>query len=213
MIDTIVFDLGGVLAHLSHERAVRRFQSLGISEAPELLDPYLQKGSFLMVEDGRMSSEEFVEDLSLRAGRKLSYEEVSWAYLGFIVDVPQYKFDYIDQLREEYKIYLLSNTNPFIMDYAESDRFLPNKRPLSSYIERKFASCQMGYVKPDERIFLEMISESGLEPEKTLFIDDGPRNIEVASRLGFVTYQAANFEDWRWPISQLLRASKGLPIE
>lgn len=205
MIKTIVFDLGGVLIHLNRDEALRRFSALGIPDIEKMLDPYLQSGYFLQIEDGRMSKEEFRSALSQLAGRELRQEEIYDAYMGFLEEVASYKFDYIDALRQDYMVHILSNTNPYVMEFAESTSFLPNGRPLSSYCERKFASCEMGMVKPHRGIFELMIEQTGMLPSETLFIDDGPANVQMAEELGFVTYCPANGEDWREAIGQILK--------
>ncbi|MDO4692417.1 MAG: HAD family phosphatase [Porphyromonadaceae bacterium] len=204
MIKTIVFDLGGVLIHLNRDEALRRFSALGIPDIEKMLDPYLQSGYFLQVEDGRMNKEEFRSALSQLAGRELKQEEIYDAYMGFLEEVASYKFDFIDTLRQDYTVHILSNTNPYVMEFAESNDFLPNGRPLSSYCARKFASCEMGMVKPHRGIFELMIEETGMLPSETLFIDDGPANVQMAEELGFVTYCPANGEDWREAIKAIL---------
>jgi putative hydrolase of the HAD superfamily len=55
----------------------------------------------------------------------------------------------------------------------------------------------MGMVKPNPKIFEEMIKDSGMIPSETLFIDDGAANVETGNRLGFRTYQPRNGEDFR----------------
>lgn len=209
MIKTIVFDLGGVLIHLDRDEAIRRFDALGVPGIREMLDPYLQSGYFLQVEDGRMTKDEFRDALSTLAGRTLTHEEISHAYMGFLSEVAAYKFDYIDSLRPQYAVHILSNTNPYVMEYAESDTFLPNGRRLSSYCDRKFASCEMGMVKPHRGIFELMIKETGLVPAETLFLDDGPANVAMAEELGFITYCPKNGEDWREAVQALLLEHNG----
>ena len=176
MIRNIVFDLGGVLFTLDREEALRRFEALGVPDVEKMLDPYLQSGYFLQVEDGRMTEPEFRSALSSTSGRELSYDEIAHAYFGFLREVDVYKFDFIAQELGDYRIFILSNTNPYVMDFCESDRFLPNGRTLSSYCEKKFASCEMGLVKPDPKIFERMLSEGNMLPSETLFLDDGPNN-------------------------------------
>lgn len=204
MIKTIVFDLGGVLIHLDKDEALRRFAALGVPNVAEMLDPYLQSGYFLMVEDGRMSKDEFRDALSQLAGKELTHEQLSHAYMGFLLEVCDYKFDYIDTLRDRYNVHILSNTNPYVMEFGESEHFLPNGRKLSSYCDKKFASCEMGMVKPHRGIFELMIKETGMKPEETLFLDDGPANVQMASELGFITYCPKNGEDWRAKVDEIL---------
>ena len=205
MIRNIVLDLGGVLFTLDREEALRRFEALGVPDVEKMLDPYLQSGYFLQVEDGRMTEPEFRAALSASAGRELTYDEIAHAYFGFLRSVDTYKFDFIDEELRDYRIFILSNTNPYVMDFCESDRFLPSGRPLSSYCVKTFASCEMGLVKPDRRIFERMISEGEMKPEETLFLDDGPANVAMAAEFGIHTYCPKNGEDWREPVRQLLR--------
>lgn len=209
MIKNIVFDLGGVLIHLDKDEALKRFKALGVPNVEEMLDPYLQSGYFLMVEDGRMTKEQFRDALSKLAGKELTHQELSHAYMGFLLEVCGYKFDYIDTLRDKYNVYILSNTNPYVMEFGESDRFLPNGRKLSSYCDKKFASCEMGMVKPNRAIFELMIKETGMIPSETLFLDDGPANVQIASDMGFHTYCPKNGEDWRSKVDEILQANNG----
>ncbi len=208
MIKKIVFDLGGIFLKLNREEACRRFYDLGIKNIEELLDPYLQKGCFLAVENGTMDKEAFAEELSRIAGRSISQAEIMNAYMGFIEEIQAYKFDFVEELAKDYPIYILSNTNPYILDLSESNNFLPNGKKLSDYCIKKFASCEMGLVKPDKEIFLRMINEAGLIPEETLFIDDGAKNISVAKELGFHCLQPKNGEDWRETVQDLLKNLK-----
>lgn len=208
MIKNIVFDLGGVIAHLVKERSIERFEQIGVHDISKILDAYVQTGIFLAVEDGSLSKEEFRVQLSKHAGRELTHDEIYWAYMGFVAEIPQYKLDYIENLKNEYNIYILSNTNPYIMEFSESRDFSKKGLPLSHYYHKKFASFEMGAVKPDRKIFEKMIEETGLIPQETLFVDDGPQNIAIGKELGFITYQPNNFEDWRWNITRILEKHK-----
>ncbi len=205
MIRNIVLDLGGVLFTLDREEALRRFSALGVPDVEKMLDPYLQSGYFLQVEDGRMTEPQFRAALSELSGRELSYDEIAHAYFGFLSKVDAYKFDFIEEELKDYRIFILSNTNPYVMDFCESDRFLPSGRTLSSFCVKKFASCEMGMVKPDRRLFETMLREGEMIPEETLFLDDGPANVAMARELGIHAYQPQNGEDWRDKVRQLLR--------
>jgi putative hydrolase of the HAD superfamily len=46
----------------------------------------------------------------------------------------------------------------------------------------------MGLTKPDPAIFEALLADAGLEATECLFLDDGPKNIEAAKRLGIQTY-------------------------
>ncbi len=199
-----MFDLGGVILDLDRNRAVKRFEAIGVKDAGLLIDPYEQKGIFLELENGKITWDEFCDALCEHAGRTIAKEEIKNAWLGFIVDTPQYKLDYILSLKEHYTIYLLSNTNPAIMEWAHSKDFSEAGHPITRYFHKLYKSYEIGVTKPAPEIFSYIINDSGMEPENTLFIDDGKSNVEVANKFGFKTYMPLNKEDWREAVSSFL---------
>jgi len=204
MIKNVIFDFGGVIGHLDRNGAVARFESLGLADADRLLDSYCQSGIFLDVESGRIGAEEFRRRLSGLCGRDISYEQAQWGWLGFFTEVPQEKLDYVAALRPRYRTYVLSNTNPFIMDWARSRSFTPAGRPLDDYVDEIFTSYEVGAVKPARAFFEYVLGRTASEPPETVFVDDGRANTDAAARLGLHTLTPANGEDWRGRLSALL---------
>ena len=49
-------------------------------------------------------------------------------------------------------------------------------------------SGELGLIKPDPAIFRHLIVTCGVDPARTLFIDDALVNIQAAARLGFATH-------------------------
>ncbi|GHT47467.1 D-ribitol-5-phosphate phosphatase [Bacteroidia bacterium] len=198
VIKNIVFDLGGVLLTLDRECSVNRFVGLGLKNADELLDCYHQEGVFLRLEEGSLSPAEFHDAIRKEAGVYIRNKDIDWAWRGFIVEMPVYKLKMLEKLRDRgYRLYLLSNTNPFVMNWAMSPFFSPNYKPISDYFDKLYLSYQMKCVKPNQIIFDKMIADSGMKPAETLFVDDGVANIEMGKKLGFKTYLAKNGEDFR----------------
>jgi putative hydrolase of the HAD superfamily len=203
-IKNIVFDLGGVIIDLNRQESVDRFIAMGIADADEMLNPYHQSGVFLQSEDGTLSADEFIEKLSEISGKPLSYEIVANGWLGFLKKVSQEKLDYILSLRSDYKIYLLSNTNPFVMNFAHSTDFCEAGKPITDYFDKIYASCEMKVVKPHCKIFELMLADSGMIPSETLFLDDGAANVKMGAEMGLHTYQPEDGEDWRATVDELL---------
>jgi putative hydrolase of the HAD superfamily len=56
--------------------------------------------------------------------------------------------------------------------------------------DREFYSCDLGHVKPSAAYFHEIVRLAGLDPGRTLFIDDRIANVEAARGAGL---QAAHF--------------------
>ena len=59
----------------------------------------------------------------------------------------------LEELRRRYRLYVLSNTNPYVMDWACSEEFSARRKPLNAYFDKLYLSYQLGVLKPDERIF------------------------------------------------------------
>lgn len=153
MIKNIVFDFGGVIADIDREQAVQAFIRLGVKDADRILDKYHQTGIFQELEEGTLTEEAYRNELGKLCGRTLSWEEVQQAWLGFFTGIDVRKLHYLETLRREgYKLYVLSNTNPYVMGWACSERFSSEGKPLTAYFEKLYLSYQIGCTKPDRRI-------------------------------------------------------------
>ncbi|MCR4994551.1 MAG: HAD family phosphatase [Bacteroidales bacterium] len=209
MIKNIVFDFGGVIFDLDYEGALVTFKKIGLADAEERLDRYHQRGIFEDLESGRSDRNTFRRELSklLTPPRELTEEEVLGAWLGYIGGlIDQEKLDYIDNLRRRgFHTFLLSNTNPYVQQWAESKAFSPCGRPLSSYLEKCYCSFEVGMMKPDPAIFRHMLEDACLKPEETLFLDDSPANIATAERLGINTLLVEKNGDWRQAVEERLK--------
>ena len=210
-IKNLVFDFGGVVADLTRERAIAAFEALGVSDADTMLSAYKQTGLYLGIEDGSLSKDAFCAALSARVGRTLDNAQVGAAWYAFVEGVPAYKLAELERLRRDYRVYILSNTNPYVVDWMRSPAFTPEGRALSDFVDKLYTSCEIGACKPDAKIFDAVIADAALRPQETLFVDDGADNIAQAQAMGFFTYCPKNREDWRAPIRRLLAAASDEP--
>lgn len=208
MIKNLVFDFGGVIVDLDKDNAIRQFKEIGVHNIEDYIGLYAQQGIFLEVEDGTIDEVTFCRNLSMLIDKELTFEEVKNAWLAFIVGLDESKLDYIESLKNKYNLYILSNTNPFIQSWAQSSDFSSKERPLNDYFKKIYASYEMGYIKPNRKIFELMVEDAHLIPSETLFIDDGESNITIAKEMGFKTYLAKNKEDWKDSISKILELNK-----
>lgn len=205
MIKNIVFDFGGVIAEISRDKAVRSFIKLGLADADARLDKYHQSGIFQALEEGQLSADEFRKQLGDLCGRELTMEEITQAWLGFFNEVDMNKLDYMLELRKSYPVYILSNTNPFVMSWACSPDFSLKKRPLNDYCDKLYLSYRIGHTKPAREIYDFMINDCNILPSETLFVDDGISNIRMGKELGFETFRPENGADWREELTTILK--------
>ena len=54
----------------------------------------------------------------------------------------------------------------------------------------------MKAVKPNPEIMERLIADSGIDPKRTMFVDDAPANCRMAETFGIRTYTPAPREDW-----------------
>ncbi len=192
-----MFDLGGVIMTIDQPSAVERFKEIGLKDADTRLDPYTQSGIFGDLEEGKITDREFIAELSKLVGRELSYDECKYAWRGYTKEVPMRNIKVLDKLKSMgYRLILISNTNPFMMDWAMSSDFSGDGRPLSAFFDSLYMSYKMKVMKPNERMFCEIIRQEGINPEETLFVDDGPKNVSMGKALGLKTFCPKNGEDW-----------------
>lgn len=203
MIKDIVFDFGGVLVDLAPEEAIRRLISLGIHDAAELLDPYLQKGIFRLLEDGTLSTNAFEQRLEEIYYRHFRHEDLLWAIGGFIKEVPAYKLNYIDSLRSTARVSVLSNTNPYILEHIYSKEFF-NGKAITDLVDKVYASCEMRLLKPSADIYLSMLHKGGMKASETLFLDDSQANVEAAKKVEINSLLVQNGEDWKKRIEEAI---------
>lgn len=207
MIRNIIFDLGGVILTLEETQVVKRFETLGLKDAGQRLDPYEQTGIFGDLEEGKIDAEGFRKELSLLVGHEVSHEECADAWQGYIKEIPERNLETLLKLRQEgYRLILLSNTNPFMMEFVESDRFDGKGHPLAYYFDAEYKSFEVKLMKPDEHFYRYVLSREKILPEETLYVDDGPRNVAAASELGLRTLCPKNGEDWTGRIYDCLQA-------
>lgn len=192
---------------LSFEQAVKRFEEIGLADARQRLDAFEQKGIFGDLESGRISAEDFRRELSLLVGRELSMDDCYQAWHGYVDHVPKRNLEAILSLRAKgYKVCLLSNTNPFMMQWADND-FDGEGHPIGYFFDAMYLSYECKAMKPRREIFEMMLKGQLAQPEETLFVDDGPRNVEAAIALGMQTLCPQNNEDWIEPLEAMLRIS------
>ena len=186
MIRNIVFDFGGVVTVSSRERAVKAFESIGVRDADTLLSAHHQQGMFADVESGKVSADEFCQWLGSHCGRNITFDDVVKGWTGYVVDVPRERLDMLRMAKERFNVYILTNTNPFMMSWARSTAFTPEGLPLDHFCHKIYASYEIGLLQPDLRIYHHLLDDAGITPSETLFVDDSLVNVQAAESLGMI---------------------------
>ena len=184
-VEAVIFDLGGVILNIDYTLTAEAFMKLGLTNFDEVYSQLCQTELFDRFETGEISTFHFINRVLDQLPRGCNGNQVVHAWNSMILDFPQERLDFLDGLKENYRIFLLSNTNDIHMEMVRrSQEKTTGHNRLEDYFEHVYLSCEMGLRKPDPEIFLRVCREQGLDPSKTLFIDDSPQHVEGAKAAG-----------------------------
>ena len=188
MIKNIIFDIGEVLIDFSWRE---HMQELGFSESTieALGKGWVCSPLWDELDRGAMPEE---EALALAKAALPEYEkeiDTFWSNPDGIVRCRKRSAPWLRSLRERgYNVYLLSNYPHTLFEAHQKDfEFLPytNGRVVSSYL---------GIMKPDRRIYEELLSKYSLDAEECIFIDDRQVNLDGAQALKINTLLFRNMQ-------------------
>ena len=184
-LDTIIFDLGGVVVNLDISRTINAFKNFGISNVEHWINPGLHTDIFLKLEVGEISEEEFFHGIRELAGVKVYDSEIKAAWCAMLIDLPTERVKIIEKLKKTHRVILLSNTNSIHVDYF--DGFAKGYSSMSELFHNVYYSFLMHDHKPNASIFRSVIEKERLIPGKTLFLDDAEANVVAAQSAGIRT--------------------------
>ena len=187
MIKNLLFDLGGVIMDIRRLNCVASFERLGMKDADSFLGEYSQKGPFLQLEEGAISEAEFRTAVRQFIDGEVTDEQIDSAFCDFLVGIPKYRLEQLRELKKQYGIYMLSNTNSIMWHSRIAEDFRQEGLEREDYFDGIVTSFEAKSIKPDAKIFHTVVEKLGIKPEETLFLDDSQKNLDAAAELGFQT--------------------------
>lgn len=188
-IENIILDYGNVIFMIDFPRVKEAFISLGITNVDEFFGHKAQDSLFDAFDKGEISVSDFRDGIRQRSGKPdLTDDEIDSAWNALLLGVPEGKHEVLAYLNNKYRCFLLSNNNE--IHYRHCMQHIQEVYGIadnSQFFEKTFYSHQMSLRKPDAAIFQEVIRQTGIVPEETLFIDDSPQHLRSADALGFQT--------------------------
>jgi FMN phosphatase YigB (HAD superfamily) len=185
-IKNIIFDFGNVLFDLNLPNIEKGMRAIfgGQFEAAGLL---LQKNNiFKLYETGGISTEEFVDAIRMAAPPYPDPQAVIDVWNSIFIAMPKERFDMLQQLRQRYKVFMLSNINDlhaaWIDAYMEREHQIPDFQ--SKYFDGVYYSHLIRLRKPDADAYEYVLSDAEIKPEESIFVDDLPENIAAAEAVG-----------------------------
>ena len=179
----VIFDLGGVLLNIDYRLTIAAFNELGVKNADLFYSKKIQNPIFDKIEVGTINPKEFLDALQKEC-KNASIEQVENAWNSILLDLPVNRLDCIKKLKNNYKIFLLSNTNEIHIKAFRKKIGEKQWEAFSSLFDKMYLSHQIGFRKPGKEAFQIILEENKLKPNEVFFIDDSPQHIEAAKKLG-----------------------------
>lgn len=197
MVKNIIFDLGDVIIPIDLTAPIRNFAMLsGLPEA-EVNALWKQHNFVGHYETGLIDDAGFREEvrqLLIKNARKTpadgwADEVIDMAWNTILLELPIERVDRLLELREQYRLFLLSNTSP--MHIRQVNRMLTelNRPTLEEIFERVYYSYAVGLAKPSPDIYQHVLDTASLRADETAFLDDNPANVAAATALGIRAVQ------------------------
>ena len=178
MIKAIIFDIGGVLVEENFYTLVENLahkHNIDPEELKEFIKPIFRNeimiGAIPESQMWKRVSDHFdlsldTEGLHNELGRDhYSRREPVW--------------EYIRRLDGKYELAILSNLG------LESISMFADKMPeMTKYFKTIVYSAEVGMKKPDPEVYQHVLDQLKLSADECIFIDDKPKNIEAANKLG-----------------------------
>ena len=184
MVKAIIFDFFGVLCSDDYWRFVKAKSDM--------------QGVFRNLSDsvnrGDISWQRFLDEVAAKTGKDVNV--VKQMYESEKVNPELAAF--IKQLQQNYKTALLTNASS---DYI---RPLLEKTGLNDVFNEIVISSEVGFIKPDPRIYQQACRLLGVQPAEAVFIDDSPPRTEGAENVGMQAICYKDFEQMKRELEQIL---------
>lgn len=182
-IKNIVFDFGRVLLNIDPMLTQMGLSELGYRPDDE------SKGAkddaiVTNLESGKISPDEFISSVLSVVSETATSNDIIRVWNAMLLDFPEKHVKTLLKLKQNYRVFLLSNSNQihydfYIRSFRETYGF-----ELSSLFEKMWFSFQLGMIKPNIEIFKYILKDADLIPSETLFVDDTLMHIESARKTG-----------------------------
>ena len=193
-INTIIFDLGAVILNIDYHKTMDAFAKLGVADVANFYSKQQQTTLFDAIETGKITEHSFLQKLQ-ESTTNASIAAVQNAWNALLLDLPEERLALIKELKKEYSILLLSNTNAIHIDAFKKQLGAEKWEEFSLLFDKMYLSHEVGLRKPNKDIFHLILNEHSLKAENTLFIDDSPQHIKAAKEIGIRSHHLLDDED------------------
>jgi len=187
----IILDMGNVLLEWNKDKILKAVAKT--QKDYLILDKAIfQSGLWERLDLGTLTREELVLKVVSMIGSiyQEKVQEVVWNWPSYI-EIYKEVFPLLVRLKEKgHRIFVLSNTSPVFYELLEEQL-----SPLNEILDGFVLSCDIKAVKPDPKMFEEILHKYQLDPANCVFLDDIADNTKMAESLGIKAYQVKKRSD------------------
>jgi epoxide hydrolase-like predicted phosphatase len=208
-IKNIIFDLGNVIVDIDAKRTEHGLNKLGIERASDIFTVEEQNDLCDRLECGVLSGEEFIRLLGEHSlSQDVDLGAVKAAWESMILQSHPERLQVLSDLRQHYRVFLLSNTNEIHYNYLNKQFAEQHDIAcLDNLFDKAYYSFRVGLRKPMPEIYEHVLEDGGMHPEETLFIDDLDKNLEAAKQFNIQTWHAQSMDEtWEYVKKAFLRS-------
>jgi len=181
MIRSVISDLGKVLISFDNSIFYNKIAEHTPFDAQEIAARVNVHSDIGQAFDtGRITPRGFYEQAREALQSALSYEDF-FAMYNDVFSLNPSVVDTLNRLKPTYRMVMLSNTD--VMRFG----FIKDRFPEALLFDEYVLSYEVGYIKPDPRIYQIAVDKAEVSPNECLFIDDRRENIEAARQRGIQT--------------------------
>ncbi|KGO92426.1 HAD family hydrolase [Flavobacterium subsaxonicum] len=189
MINTIIFDMGDVFLNKDKQAKVDALAKIGITDWNDDLEKLEKK-----LETGKIGEEGYLKGIQPHTNGA-SLEAIKDAWNAGITDFPLYRLEFLQKLSANYRLFLLSNTDPIHIEKFEQEAGASFYSDFYQCFEKIYFSHEIGVRKPDADAFNHVINKHDIQPKRTLMVDDKKFNTDAAAELGFQVWNLQKGEE------------------
>ena len=184
----IVIDLGNVLLPFDYKFAINELNKIEQGLGNKFIEFFNSNYQFSRdFESGKISESIFIDKMLDSINNKISADTFCKIF-SEIFTVYEDVVSLLPILKNDYKLFLLSNTNLIHQKYGwQNYEFL-------KYFDKLILSHEVGAVKPEEKIYRAVESASGFPSQEHFYIDDIQDYVDIAINIGWDAVQFVDYE-------------------
>jgi putative hydrolase of the HAD superfamily len=191
-VDTLLFDLGGVVIEIDFGRVVQAWADAARVSHSQIAERFSLDSGYEAHERGEIGAHEYCTHLRATLGVTLADEILlsGWNQI-FVGAIPGVEA-LLESLARSYPLYAFSNTNVAHRAFWQV-RYASLLQPFSQI----FCSCDLAARKPSADAFLEVSRRIGIAPGRIAFFDDHAQNVRGAREAGLLAHEVHSVDDIR----------------